>query len=140
MYPLRLACHRLVPVSQPPHQLCREAQRLAAVQQNRQDATSVHLALKPLRDVAGAEDLSAQRAKGLRRLLEPSLNVVMVGQVLVEQRAEVHERLREADGAATIEQQVRGVASAVGARPRRAEQVTHQYYRLVLTSHSHFFQ
>jgi hypothetical protein len=37
----------------------------------------------------------------------------MVGQVALEQRAEIHERLREADSAATVEQQVRGVASAV---------------------------
>ena len=65
--------------------------------------------------------LAAQRAKGLGRLLEPSLHVVMVGQVVVEQRAEVHERLRETDGAATVEPQVRGVASALGARPSGAE-------------------
>ena len=71
----------------------------------RQGAVSLHLPLEPLRDVGGAEDLAAQRAKGLRRLLETSLNVVVVGQVEVEQRAEVHERLREADGAATVEQQ-----------------------------------
>ncbi len=71
----------VVPVSQPSHRLCREAPRLAAVQQNCQDAASVHLALEPLRDVAGAEDLAAQRAKGLGRLLEPSLHVVVVGQV-----------------------------------------------------------
>ena len=48
-----------------------------------------------------------KRAKGLRRLLEPSPNVVMVGQVVVEQRAEVHERLREADGAAAVKQHPR---------------------------------
>ena len=47
--------------------------------------------------------LAAQRAKGLGRLLEPSLHVVMVGQVVVEQRAEVHERLFEADSAAAVE-------------------------------------
>ena len=46
---------------------------------------------------------------------------MVVGQVVVEQRAEIHERLREADSAATVEQQVRGVASAVGVRLRRAE-------------------
>ncbi len=43
--------------------------------------TARNLALEPLRDVAGAEDLAAQRAKGLGRVLEPSFNVV-VGQVV----------------------------------------------------------
>ena len=113
-----LADPLVVPVGQPLHRLCREAPRLAAVQQNRQDAASVHLSLEPLRDVAGAEDLAA-RASG--RLLEPGLDVVVVGQVVVEQRAEVHERLREADGAAAVEHQVRGVASAVGVRHKELQ-------------------
>ncbi len=42
-------------------------------------------------------------------------------QVVVEQRAEVHERLREADGASTVEHYVRCFASAVAVRLRRAE-------------------
>jgi hypothetical protein len=39
--------------------------------------------------------------KGLGRL-ESSLNVVLTGQVEVEQRAEVHERLREADSESEV--------------------------------------
>jgi hypothetical protein len=46
------------------------------------NAANVHLPLEPLRDVTGAENLAAQRAEGLGRLLEPSLNVVVVRQVV----------------------------------------------------------
>ncbi len=38
---------------------------------------------KPLRDVAGAENIAAQRANGWVRLLEPGPNIVVVGQVVV---------------------------------------------------------
>ncbi len=51
----------------------------------------MHLPLEPLWDVTGAEDLSAQRAKGLGRLLEPGLYAMVVGKAEVEQRAEIHE-------------------------------------------------
>ena len=84
-------------------------------------AARVYLSLEPLGDVGGAEDLAAHRAKGLRRLFDPSLDVVVVREVVVEERAEVHERLREADGAAAVEHQVRGVAVAVSVRPRWAK-------------------
>ena len=86
-----LADPLVVPVAQPPHRLCREAPRLAAVQQDRQDAARVHLSLEPLGDVGGAEDLAAHRAKGLGRLLDPSLDVVVVREVKVEERAKVDE-------------------------------------------------
>ena len=46
---------------------------------------------------------------------------MVVGKIVVEQRAQVHERLREADGAAKVWQQVRGIASAVVAQPRKAK-------------------
>ena len=49
-----LADPLVVPVAQPPHRLCREAPRLAAAQQDRQDAARVHLSLEPLGDVGGA--------------------------------------------------------------------------------------
>ena len=64
-----LADPLVVPAAQPPHRLCREAPRLAAAQQDRQDAAHVHLSLKPLGDVGGAVDLAAYRAKRLGRFL-----------------------------------------------------------------------
>jgi len=45
-----LAGPLVVPVAQPPHRLCCEAPRLAAVQQNHQDVAHVHISLEPLRD------------------------------------------------------------------------------------------
>ena len=40
-------------------------------------------------------------------------STVVVRQVVVEERAEVDERLREADGAAAVEHEVRGVTVSV---------------------------
>ena len=117
-----LADPLVMPVAQPPHRLCREAPRLAAVQQDRQDAARVHLSLEPLGDVGGAVDLAAHRAKRLGRRRDPRLDVVVVRQVVGEERAEVHERLREADGAAAVEHEVRGVTVSVRRSARRAVQ------------------
>jgi hypothetical protein len=81
-----LANPLVVPVAQTLHRLCREAPRLAAVKQNRQDATRVHLSLEPLGDVGGAGDLAAHRAKRLERLLDTGFDVLVVRQVVEEER------------------------------------------------------
>ena len=50
-----------------------------------------YTSLEPLGDVGGAGDLAAHRAKRAGRLLDPSFGVVVVRQVVVEERVEVDE-------------------------------------------------
>ena len=71
--------------------------------------------------------------KASGRLLEPGLNVVLVGQVEMEQRAEAHERFLKANGAATVEQQVRGGVSAVGVYLRLRRNMASVLLRLALS-------
>ena len=63
---------------------------------------------------------NAQGAEGLGRFLGACIGVVFVQQAAMEERAEVNEGLREADGAAAVEHEARGAAVAVVFVPRRA--------------------
>ena len=65
-----LADPLVVPVAQPPHRLCREAPRLVAVQQNRQDAARINLSLGPLGDVGGAGECCCASRTEMARLAQ----------------------------------------------------------------------
>ena len=86
-----LADPLVVPEAKPLDGLLGEAPRLTAVKLHCQHAPLVHLDLEALEHILRAEDAVAQGAKGLGGPLDARLDVVVVGEVVVEERAEVNE-------------------------------------------------
>ena len=92
---------------------CSQTPRLTSVEKNCEYAASVNFAFEPFGNVAGPEETIAQCTEGLGCLLYPSLNIVVVGEVVVEKRAEVNEGFSEANGTALVQYEIRGGTVAV---------------------------
>ena len=81
-----LADALVVPAAEFLDHLGRETPRLAAVEQHREDASRIHLALEPLGDVRRSEEMVPQGAEGLGSLFDPVVDVAVVREVPMEVR------------------------------------------------------
>ena len=72
------------------------------MQQHREHASRVNLALESFWYVGGAEKAVSQRAKCFRRFFDPCFDIVVIRKVAVKKRAEIYKGFSEANGATAV--------------------------------------